>query len=213
MKVVSYTTGKTVALFPLEAFLPIDRPPEPELLRQIGERYEFLRTPDLAAGRAEITDAGLLYETGIHNGINIYTLSVHSDGIVVNAARTDQTDAFLVDLMEWLIQEKQFRAVPFKRVYVSEIVVDFEKPLEKLLVASKLLNEIATRHLPEDGRTITGGKLARIDIAYNPLPEAPRFVLDKRINSEFGAERYIAHAPMQTAHHVEALRDVERLLS
>ncbi|RYF51369.1 MAG: hypothetical protein EOO38_03420, partial [Cytophagaceae bacterium] len=131
MKIVSYDSGRLVALLSSEAFTPLPFSGPRGVLDIIGQHYSFARTPNLAQ-RAEAED-GLTFELGEYKtskGVaTINKLSVFRDGLVVNAPTTEIAEEFFDDLFAWLIAELGFRRVPVKKLYMSELVVDFDKPI------------------------------------------------------------------------------------
>lgn len=218
MKIVSYSNSRSVALFPVEEFVPLGGTSERLLLERIADRYQFMRVPDLRVSREEMERTGLRFDHGemqTESDITVINqLVIYRDGVVVAARTTDEAEAAFDDMHSWLVSDFGFRPVAPTKLYLSEIVVDFERPLSKLFRGYSKLMELVNRHMDADSRSATASALESIAIKFWNADgsDPPKFVIDKRTGTSAAAERYYCSAPLRTAHHVEVLEGIEALL-
>lgn len=218
MKIVSFNSATLVALFSLEAFFPTPFVGERSALQLVTERYKFARFPIAATSREELEANGLQFELGefaMREGVmTIQRLSVHRDGAVILAQTSDIADAFFQDIYSWLVKDMAFRNVQVSRLYLSEIVVDFDTPISEAWKSFSAILEIATRYMLEDNRPFTGAGPSGFSVEFrNGTVTLPKFVIERRTGSTMDQERYICMAPLRTKHHVAALTDLEKLIS
>lgn len=221
MKIVAYANARAVCLFPIEEFAPLAGTSERTMLMHIAARYKFTRTPDLGMSREELEKKGLVFDHGELMGmaeqpIQIHQMSIYRDGVVVSAPTTDAATIVFNDAHDWLVAEFGFRAVAPTRLYLSEVVVDFERPLSKLFKDFAKVQELAMRHVVEDSREAENVAIESLDFKYwlrGSGTDIPRFIIDRRAGAGPEQERYFCSAPLQTKHHVEVLADIEKLLS
>ncbi|KAF0142277.1 MAG: hypothetical protein FD153_625 [Rhodospirillaceae bacterium] len=213
VKVVSFTSGVVISLFPMDEFAPLVRLNERQLLDEIGKRYSFGLIPDMRVSRAELGKTGLVFESGAHNTpdgtVTIVSVSIHNDGVIVRAATTKQAERFVGDLKEWLIAERGFRRVSTTSLYLSELVVDFERPLSSTFKNFETISNLVTNKVAEH-REVTLSALAGFAIEFVGAASPPRFSIERRVGASFGQERYFCSAPLRTEAHVEVLRELEQ---
>ena len=108
-------------------------------MSDVTARYKFAKGPDLALSKDELQKTGLRFENGHHivqgKTAPITSFVMFSDGVVIDASRTDDAEAFWDDLSNWVINEKQFRDFTIKptKRFVSQIVAEFDVPLGILI--------------------------------------------------------------------------------
>lgn len=218
MNIVAYHSATLVELLSLEAFAPLGAINERQLLAEIRERYSFMRQPDLTLPKAEIESNGLIFESGIYNGhdsiMNISRLAIHKDGIVANASTTDEAEEFFEDLREWLLRSWNFREVPSISLFGSEIIVDFEKPLSNLLKDFKAISSAINQGLSGSQENL--GEVSFRHLAFefkSHSGQAPKFMMERRLDSPVDQERFFCSAPMRTKLHLQTLSNIEGMLS
>jgi hypothetical protein len=216
MNIISYRSGSLIALFPMEEFSPLKTVNEKHVLDKISEIYKFGKSPNISVSRDELQKSGLVFETGFHDTpdgtATIIQFSVHNDGVIIRASTTDQAENFFMELKEWLVNEYDFRPVPVNSMYMSEIVVDFEKPLSNAFKDfEKILNIVTTK--VSESREVISSSLQGFSIEFSEKSNIPRFFIERRVGSDIKQERYFCGAPLKTKDHVEVLGEIERLLS
>ncbi|MFN4184012.1 MAG: hypothetical protein ACK4M6_04445 [Hyphomonas sp.] len=216
MKIVAFDSGTLVALFSLEAYTPLRFVGQRALLELIGNVYKFAGRPALTATVDELQQKGFEFLNGELelNGetVPVRRLSIHNDGIVLVASTTDDADRIFDHLQTWLKTEGAFRDVPVSRLYLSELVVDFEHSPAKLMKHYEALECLATKHMSADNRPFKKAGFSHFSIEF--VAEAgfcPRFSIERRTGSSLEQERYYCAAPLRTEHHIEALEDIEKL--
>lgn len=218
MKIISYANARMVALLRLEAFAPVRGLNERVFVEAVKDRYTFMRAPDLNLPREELQRTGLVFETGeIGEGaasVSLSKVSFHSDGIVVGATTTDQAEAFFNDLYRWLVRDNGFREVDFQKTYMSEVVVDFDKPVSRLIASYDQIVKIVMEGMSEASKAPITAALSGFDIDFRGDLNAhvPRFMLDRRIGSDFEQERFFCTAPLTSDGHIKALQAIEDLI-
>ena len=220
MKVVHFESGRTIALFKLEEFTPARGINEKALSDLIAERYRFSRRPDFSQPRT-VLESQTAFETGEFQSGNtqysLHKLEIHRDGIVVDASTTEISEGFADDLIGWLKREKEFRETAITKLFLNQMVVDFQKPLSRLFKGFDAISNIMQRCLSEDGRPSESIVFVRFDAEPGPreglrYPNSPRFVIERRVGTEVGQERYYCSAPLRTDTHLAALEAIEHLV-
>lgn len=217
MKVVTYTSASLIALFPLAEFAPLISLNERKLNKSIGDRYSFGVIPDAAPSQAELAENGLVYESGVHEtpegDVTIARVSAHHDGVVIRASTTQQADAFFDDLQEWLIREWGFRRVPITPLYLSDIVVDFDKPMSNMINKFDEMINIISRNMNKN-RQVKSINFQELSVGFETAEGfTPKFSIEHRVGSKPEDGKFFCTAPMETDKHVEALTQIEQLLS
>lgn len=225
MRLISRDAGKVTWLFPLEEVSPIEGLNAAELIEQITLRYNFKRSPSLNSSREEVSKSGIAFGVGefhlpdVGESTAITEFSIFTDGIVVNALTTDRAEAFATDVVEWLQHAYNFReftSAP-KKLYVSQLVVEFEAPLSRLITSYERIVRLIAENIAESfGDRVPLMDAARIDFEVDRLANSnqsvPRFVIERRVGVPFAKERYFCGAPMTTLGHIEVLQEIEDVL-
>jgi hypothetical protein len=216
MKIISQDSCRVTILFPLEEVVPLEGMNGPEAINKIQQRYEFLKTPDPAMTREEIGKVGYKFGTGqiVMNGkkSTIIEFAIYNDGIVADAKNSEIGETFLDDIIKFMQSEFVFR--PFTtqptRYFWNQMVVEFERPLERLLHSFNKISAAISRFL----RPEMSMHFARIDFQGEKTPTpasvAPKFILERRAGIPFDKERYYSSAPIRTGEHITVLEEIER---
>jgi hypothetical protein len=223
MNIISYDHAKVTVLFPFEEVAPLGATSGISIVSKIVDRYNFRKGPDLNQSQAEIAKNGLKFEnaTAIIHGtnINIIECVVFSDGVVVTSPTTEQSELFWDDISSWMITENGFRdftEVPIRR-FVSQLVVEFNKPLERLIRPFEAMAKIISDRLsPIYGQDVPLG-FSRLDLEYDKMSFkssiiVPKFIIERRQGISFNKERYYCSAPIRTNEHIVILETIEREL-
>ena len=150
--------------------------------------------------------------------VGISDFLIYTDGIVAIAQKTEWAEKFLEDIVGWVKSEFGFRDVVtgIRKLYVSTLIVDFDRPLSRLLSGYERISEIISSRaitiLPEK-RPL---QFSRLDFEVDKKTvegqiALPKFVLERRAGVSFSQNRYYCLAPMQTTTHIEVLTEIEKL--
>jgi hypothetical protein len=223
MRIIAYETSRLTVLFPYEEVVPLAGVNDREIVEKITARYKFLKSPSLVG--EETTKSGYRFEAGqitVHGTVErIADFAIFRDGIVINSAKTDNSEALLDDVIGYMKHEFSYRdfITPPRRYFQSQIVVEFDRSPEKLIVP---LNKIAAA-ISEPLKEIYGSdipmKFGRLDFAADKLGlsvPAPttlhNFIIERRFGIPFEKERFFCSAPCRSATHVSVLEKIEALL-
>jgi hypothetical protein len=222
MKVVSFDSARVTWLFPLEEFAPAAGLNAPAILAEIAARYNFAQHPQITTSD-DMAKNGLPFGVGRFaidgEFIMINDFGIYNDGIVAVTEKTEWSDAFLNDVVDWVTDRFGFQEIVsgIRKVYSSTLVVDFGRPLSRLIAGYEHISELI------NARTITmmpnhaPMQFSRLDFeldkqTFNSGQVAvPKFVLERRSGVGFSQERYFTVAPMHTADHIEVLTEIEKL--
>lgn len=143
--------------------------------------------------------------------ITIHRLAVYNDGVVIRTNKTGYSEALFDDLTKWLVASYGCRAVEFQSFFLSEIVVEFEKPAANMFAE---YNRIVDIILPKVNvhRDASAAAFNTLSIEFvSKSPSIPKFIIERRAGTPVDGERYFCSAPLTTDHHLEVLQEIERL--
>jgi len=223
MKVISYDSSRLTSLFPFEEVVPLAGANDREIVESIKAKYDFLTGPDLSKSE-EIAKSGYKFENGQFSfnseNFRIANLGIYRDGIVINAQKTDGSEAFLDDLIAFVREEFSFRdfITEPRRYFQSEIVVEFEHSLNDFIRSFEKIVSVISQPLKRIYAIDIPLGLARIDfdvdktrLATTAPAAIQRFIIERRIGVAFEKERFYSAAPMRTPDHVSVLEEIEKL--
>ena len=215
VKIITFSTGTLLSLFPLEAFTPLGMINEREIIAAIGQRYNFGTTPTLST-YAEL-ETGLSYELGFFatewGEITINRLSIHNDGVVIRTSKTEYSKMLFDDLTNWLIANYGCRKIKIQSLFLSEIVVEFERPLANILAKYDMIVDIILSSVNEH-REVSAAAFNTLSIEFASKSTAvPKFIIERRAGTSVDEEFYFCSAPLTTEGHLQALEKIERLFS
>jgi hypothetical protein len=224
MQLIAIVSARVTLLFPVEEVLPLEGGNGPTIVETVGKRYSFTRLPDLSVSREELNKNGLRFEGGRFEfesiQTNIRSISIHNDGLNVDANTTEAAEAFLRDFIDFLrtnFQFREFASTP--RIYFwSQVVAEFQHPLERLISGHDKIEGLINKSLREvHGPEISPAQFARVDFACDATKmragfPVPRFFIERRVGTPFDRERYFCGAPMRTRDLLHLLDEIEQLL-
>ena len=213
LKIVTFSSGTLLALFPLEAFTPLGMINERDIIAAIAQRYNFGTTPNLSS-YTEI-EKGLAYELGFFatewGEVTIHRLSVHNDGAVVRTSKTEYSKAVFDDLTTWLIANYGCRKIKPQSLFLSEIVVEFEKPIANIFAKYDRIVEIILSNVNAH-QEASAAAFNTLSIEFaSKSPSVPKFIIERRQDTPLDAEYFFCSAPLTTEGHLQALEEIERL--
>jgi hypothetical protein len=222
MKLISVDLARATWLFPVEEIIPLGGANGPAIVQAIASKYDFAQAPTNPT-REDIDKNGLKFAAGQfeyeNEPINVGEFIVYNDGIMTSSTSTENSEAFLDDVSDFLRDDFGFRPIVsnVKRIFLSSVVVEFATSISSALKAFETLSNIVGAKLNAIDGTNYPVELARIDFDLNKDPEfrppfVPRFSIEKRINTPSSLRRYISGAPIRTRDHLALLDQIEREL-
>jgi hypothetical protein len=219
MKLISTEHGQVLLKFIAEEVRPSSGLYLPDILRGIEERYAFVIPPNLQ----DVLKEGAKFNQGrlIAEGrtIDIKTLGLFSDGVLVLTWNTDDATIVLEDMMSWATEHFGFRQplTPEPRQFVSSVVVEFDGSLDSALEAFQELMHAFSITLRASYGWSVEIEASRIALACDPTKLPPSAIaaltIERRAGVPFSQNRYFSSAPLPTGAHLELLDGFERQLT
>jgi hypothetical protein len=225
MNLIASVQGFAAVRVSFEEVSPPSNPPLLGIISGIGSFFDFAIKPPretIGTGTPLVFQSGRFRDMDKEIGIN--QLLVLPDGDIVASANTDVAEQALNILIDYLNREFGYRmeGASAKRLYVSTVVVEFEKDFESMIPQIGTIQSLLSRILSH----AEPYKLIRISCSpgtggmpnlppLNPLDNLERtdFTIERRVGSHFSANRFFCTAPMRTGDHVRLLEEIERLLT
>jgi len=230
MKVIHSVSGTVALHISGDDVIPETGVVPQDLVEFLASAYNFANKPIVSQGG--VVQLGLqqfVFQSGVlvtgDKRLAIFQIALVPNGDVVTAADTDAADFVLNDYMKRLDEGLGFRfgaAKTDRRAYQSNLVVEFDVPLEEKL---KGLLEIETHLDKEIPRESWPFKIKRLAFGYGELPlpfpttlsfetvQRSDFVIERRAGEPYSANRYFCTAPTSTKEHIRILEVLERKLS
>lgn len=219
MKIITFESARATWLFPLEEFTPVDGADAKNVLGKIAAKYGFSHTPTVTT-KEDFAKAGLQFGMGKFEiegrSVTISDFFIYTDGLAAVSNRTEWAERFLLDIVKWTRADFGFREPPFKNLYSSNVVIEFEHPLSRLLSEYEILSELITSRTKTIMPILKPMQFSRLDFEVDKLTlegqiASPKFVIERRAGAGFERERYYSAAPMSTTDHLEVLGKIEKL--
>jgi hypothetical protein len=223
MRVVNYDASRVTSLFPFEEVTPLSGANDREIIGAIADKYKFLKIPDLA--KDDIAKDGFKFASGQFmfesSVFRLNEFSIFRDGLVINAATTNGSEAFLDDVIKFMRESFSFRDFVTKPrlFFQSQLVVEFDRSPEKLLRSLDQIAEIISAPLKKDYDPAIQMQFSRLDFDVDRSPGKPliarsvqRFGIERRLDIPFEKQRFFCVAPMRTNTHIAVLEAIEKLI-
>jgi hypothetical protein len=225
MKLIHVKQARSVWLFDISDLNPKGEDFAEELVNWIRDSYSFVVTPDFrdVVAKAGAGNAvGLIFKNGRFQTaegsfIEITSLAIHNDGIVVDTtSSTQEANRFIADLLSNAAKEFGLAYDPQvvrKRLYVSTLIVKSEMALSAIHPG---LAEFAER-ISANLRNGPAPSFQLAGLAFWTEPNDSgvhkTFTLMPQAGKSFSEHRYYSEAPLQTEDHLRLLEDLERVLA
>jgi hypothetical protein len=217
MELLAVRTARVIAHFPTEELNPHGRAIIPDVYKALAERYSFLKYPEKYP--EYVDENGVGFAQGKWGETSIDEMKIHVNGIVVaTGSSTDDSEALLREVITWAVESfgLTFREDLLNElIYVSELVVRFERPPASL---HPVLRKLATR-LSEGARNFGGYKFpfdfAGIMFDADPLQSRyslTQFRIERLSDAPFTSDKYFSCAPLPTNEHIRLLEEFEAAL-
>lgn len=222
MKVINHELGRVVLLIPWEDLRPIGGIHFPSAMEMIKARYAFASSPSMGSSIEQFQHDGMKFQTGKlvigGNQTNISELAFYSDGIVINGYSTEESEAFLNDLLEWGKQSFGIRVSGSKerRMYVSQVIVEFDNDINPLMDGLEELTKRLSLALKKLYGITQPMEWAGMSFNYDrtavPTMVFPAgFIVERRVSHPFESNRYYSESALSTSAHIELLQLIEKL--
>jgi len=219
MKVIGTLPSMSAVLERQEEIWPERGTTAVELQELVRKRYEFQHGPD--PSMAAITNPTIFVSGRFPggDGFAIGQLAMYAEGDVAVCQTTELADRVVDDLVAALDENLgfRFRTANLERRRVSNLVFEFDEPIDHLLSAIGTISALA------DARSERGPlgfkRLAFGDQNMAPINdylEACRrvdFHIERRVGAPEGSNWFFSGAPMSTAAHVALLTEIEQALT
>ena len=162
-----------------------------------------------------------MFEHGIFNNHPINSFEIYNDGIIVRSRiSTEIIDEFIDDVVAWMSDELGLRRIETHQVsksYNSELGVELDPKVFALFDRMKpVMASIVAELAKATGQRVPAyqpaGLLFHVDqsqiAGMKPVP----FRLERRFDTDFSKNIFIAGAPLPTAAHIRVLEQLESLL-
>jgi hypothetical protein len=218
MKVLFVGLARAIWLFDLAALNPTGKNLQ-GVIEGISKKYQFAKSPqnllDLADKKGLIFAAGTYQNT--KNVPVLVTLKIFADGFVADTmSSTDDSTAFLTELLNWLSQEYGLQ-IPnnIRKGFVSQIDFECDTPMTRLNPKLDLfIKRIESLAKPADTKfrhfDVGGLNLWTEDVNDPGAPSIVKF--ERKISTPFSANHYFSQAPCETEAHKQLLSEFEQLL-
>jgi hypothetical protein len=180
------------------------------VLPMIKERYGFMDVPDVREAVVDDQKA-MSFRRGRYStseGDLEVSFALYRDGLVADTRHsTAMTDAFLEDLLGWLVEsERLVRPSAIRKGYLSNVSFTTDGSLVKFHRAFATLAKAvsAATYLPRASFDLTG-----LTFGQDPAGSgnSPVFRIERDSTEPFDSKRYFSSAPLDTDQHLGVLTD------
>lgn len=214
MKLLSVRIARSIWLLPISNLNPRGRfllPAVPGIV----QRYGFAKAPELQAFLTLPMTAK--FEGGAFVGRDktprTVGLTLHDDGVVAEMrSSTTDCDLFLEDAFTWLSEEYQlpaYKELKIRRIYLSEISVQFENHLKIFNERFSQFTESLEAGLgPHQTKAMN---LVQLNFGTHPESGTPQRMLkiEREVGTPFCDNRYYSSATIPTEDHLKILQSFE----
>lgn len=229
MKFISSTQATVALHVSADDVRPVQGVLTRDLIAVVGEHYQFSVQPQIPPGFPPQALPVLGFQSGVFvqemAHIPIMSLNITPAGTSITAYDSDACDKILDDYISLLDDTLNHRIkdAPQKRSYQSNIVVEFDPPLEHLISAlgtiEGILNEeIKRESFPFKTKRLSfgyGDTAQPIGMIQRPLEamDSGDFQIERRAQEPYDRNRYFCTAPVRTSNHVRLMEMIDRALS
>jgi hypothetical protein len=219
MRVINTEAGQVLQLFVTDEIWPLSGLYIPALLDGIAERYEFVSEPeDLHADLSK----GVKFRGG-HISVDareimVSEIHLYNDGVLITTPTTTDADIVTDDFLQWATRAFKLRErrTMMQRRYVSSIVVEFDDGLDDAIRSFEKISASLAQAFTEAYKLPAKFNLQRLAFAADPqtMPSLVNttFLLERRANISYSANRYHSTAPLTTDAHLLVLEKLEESL-
>ncbi len=211
MKLIGHEEGRSLQLISMDEVRPLNSGVYPvDALRRIANKYKFVNPPN-----AYEPNTTIKFETGLAEigtvKIPIMSLEIYSDGILVSARNTGDSDIVLEEFIRWATEEFGFRermtVVP--RKYVSRIIVDVDGDFDNLAAPLRALGLVTSEAFGVESSSLS---ITSLHVGPHPPTQYPyqtTWQLTRRVVEPLVPNRYLSAAPLSSDDHYNFLVSLE----
>lgn len=199
-----------------------------DLIAAITSKYKFHVYPTLPPGFPPQALPAMVFQSGLcdidGNQYPIMNLAITGAATTITAYDSDACDAILDDYVTLLDDTLKYRIknAPQRRAYQSNVVVEFDPGLEKLISQFAVIEDILNNEVHRDEYPF---KIKRLSFGYgDPDPvvmlaqnaaqiERSDFQIERRAQEPYDRNRYFCAAPVRTGEHIQLLERIDRALA
>lgn len=221
MKHISTEGGRATRIYVSDEIRPENGIFLPNLIADTASRYLFATIPEVPKD----SKGGLRFGEGQMFGpeqpINIKSLGIFNDGIIVEASNTDLALLVVEDFEQWATEKFSFRKPITKPIdaFDSVLVVEFPESFEKHIdVFGKIGREISRSHSNiydlQTTINLTGLTFGNDQTKISPSMNAKQasFTIARRVDRPFEENRYFCTASLTTKEHINLLEKIEKII-
>lgn len=195
----------------------------PEIAEKIKTRYSFVIGPKpedlLPPTQPSDEPKGAEFKHGrlitSAEPVIIQQLTLFTDGVVADTTTsTDDSDRFLTDLTRWAEKEIPNLSPVGHRLYVSQIEVKVDAPIENHMPHLRPAGEKIRDLLKGYGQETPHYEVSTLILSFDPIGKIPPqpgfFQIERRANLPYKENVWFAQAPLKTKDHIEILRELEQ---
>jgi hypothetical protein len=226
MKVIHSVFGNAALRVSADEVLPETGVNVREFIEFIGNTYRFSAKPQISSIiQPEIGAQQLIFQSGVFSTENerfpIMQIASVPNGDIVTASNTEIADIILDDYINKLDVALKFRfaSAKTKRLYQSNIVVQFDVAIEEKLETISMIETFLAREIPRQSfpfkikRLIFGdGEPVAIPTLAMETIENSDFIVERRAGEPYSENRYFCAAPVSTSAHIRILEKFEKEL-
>jgi hypothetical protein len=206
----------------VEEYLPRTGSLPREQIELVRTRYAFQQFPQLLVGMplppTFVFTHGKFQDE--RDSFAIFQLSMKADGDIVLATTTEQAERVLDDLVQLLDTHLGFRLSTAQKTksFVSNVVVEFDKGLENDISALSRIADAINRlriGMPAlNIKRLAFGLSSGGGEPTDPLlaVEQADFLIERRADMPYEANRYFCSAPLSTTDHIRLLEGLEAVI-
>jgi hypothetical protein len=225
MKLIATVQG-TVGLFAShDDVVPPNGVAVSDLIRVIGDTYKFSVRPPVEHLQTPLMSQ-LVFQSGVleigNEKLPITQLVTFPTGEMVSAINTDLAERVMDHYTALLDRELGYRfaSAPTRKIYQSNIVVEFDKGLEEKITALKKIEELVSgdikRSEPFKIKRLAFGS-GRVGLPFIQLSlsglEKTDFVIERRDPEPYDKNRYFCGAPTKTQDLIRLVEKIEQEIS
>lgn len=225
MKLIGVLHGIAAFRENIEEYVPERLPPSQEFVQTLRDTYQFQQFP-VFLPNVQINTWYFMHGKYVdeRGSFGISQLIMSPKGDSVATAHTDQSDVVLDHLINLMDTRFGYRLKQsrLKKIYWSNIVVEFEPGIEEALrqiaAIERIVTNGANKGRPFKIKSLTFGTSPTPTVAMVPnqdvidFTDAVDFSIERRADQPFEQNRYFSSAPMRTEDHKKALQDIEKAL-
>ncbi len=225
MKLVNSTHGTAAVHVSADDVVPRSGVDIRQLVEFVGKTYQFMAKPTFPEGVPPFVIPAFTFQSGVfvsgESKWPIFQLAIIPNGDVVTAPDTDIAERALNDFIALLDTEFGYRFAGAEKTYVfqSNVVVEFDRPLEEAIEAfgriETILNGASIRPQPFKIKRLTFGigepVQAQVLNSTDDLQKSD-FSIERRAGEAYEKNRYFSSAPCKTSDHLQLLQDIERAI-